>query len=298
MDSIDIISQRIDAEGVINLLPGTDYSQSPDVFQYLQLVGQALKKTGPAIDVAEEGRRYLQECMEQGRGLFVPVQHSRRVTPRRPIRYDQRTALQRPPYTADDWVALLTTHLDAIGDTAKFPWEEVYRDEPSKVTLFRDAQKDSVLRGLGWGLDWGVNMDIFFSEDSRLLLTNIRSPIPQLEEPIPPLHSAEYQRLISSIYHETGHPLTCAFTMPSYGPKAVLSLRNVNLGFLGWPAVSLPRPLSEGPTSHRGRAGMSRRKSVTDEDYESVTSEVDDGMTDEENGGMMSEDDETDEEDE
>ncbi|WVQ80816.1 hypothetical protein IAT38_002923 [Cryptococcus sp. DSM 104549] len=168
------------------------------------------------------------------------------TTPNNPLRYDQHTALQQPPYTSDDWVALLTAHLDVIGDAARFPLEEVYPDEPSKVATFRGMQRDRVLMGLGWGLGWGVNKRAFFSKDCSLLLTNIRSPIPQLKEPIPPLYSAEYQRLISSIYRLYGHPVTCALRVPQYGPKAVLSYRSVHLTTFGWPAVILPQPLSEG----------------------------------------------------
>ncbi|WVQ86284.1 hypothetical protein IAT38_008452 [Cryptococcus sp. DSM 104549] len=168
------------------------------------------------------------------------------TTPNNPLRYDQHTALQQPPYTSDDWVALLKAHLDAIGDAARFPLEEVYFDKPSRVAIARNMQRDRVVKGLGWELRWGVNKRVLLSEDSRLLLTNIRSPIPQLEEPITALHSAEYQRLISSIYSQFGHPVTCALAVPECGLSEVLSYRNNRLASHGWSVTILPQSLDEG----------------------------------------------------
>ncbi|WVQ77965.1 hypothetical protein IAT38_000046 [Cryptococcus sp. DSM 104549] len=228
-------------EGVVDLRPGTDYSRCPDVFEYLQLIGKALDCRGGPFAKAEKGRRFLQKRMAENKGLFVPP--GEYIRSRRPstrdIRYDKAVALQQLPFSnASIWPRLLESHLDAIGSKAR---ERLEDENPDVAALWRLIQHDRVVKGLGWHLD--LTSLNHLTLKGRILLTNIRAPIPPFENGAAPKpHSQDYARLISLLYSPQHHPLGYALQQSEYDGSAIMGLLSSALINRGFQVVEAPYP--------------------------------------------------------
>ncbi|WVQ80208.1 hypothetical protein IAT38_002313 [Cryptococcus sp. DSM 104549] len=210
-------------EGVIDLRPGTDYSRCPDVFQYLQIVGEfSAEEAGEEtpedpMELAETGRRHLEKRMSNGTGIFVPPKNYlshppltrapgrgpryKPSKPAGPIRYDKATATQQPPFRADTWIDLLTAHLKRIGDAARVRLEEDYYKPGISF-----APLDQV------------------SVDEETLITNIRAPIPHFRGDPPSPHTPEYKELIVCLYHTGFNPIGLALKVPGFSPASISTI--------------------------------------------------------------------------
>ncbi|WVQ81974.1 hypothetical protein IAT38_004101 [Cryptococcus sp. DSM 104549] len=221
-------------EGVIDLRAGTDYSKFPDVYEYLQLVARNLGDHGTALELAERGRCHLDQCMAKGEGLFVPPEryiNTPHPTPG-PIRYDEAVALQQPHFTANTWAKLLQAHLDDISELARVRLEEDY---PDLCDFFRQDQCFRIVKGLGWGIV--VTPLNRVSIDCRVLLTNIRAPIPKFQETPPAPHSPEYTELMTELYRNECHPVGRALQEPAYDEAGILAKISCCLAEQGFPVV-------------------------------------------------------------
>ncbi|WVQ82017.1 hypothetical protein IAT38_004145 [Cryptococcus sp. DSM 104549] len=158
--------------------------------------------------------------MAKGEGLFVPPeQYITTPDPAPgPIRYNEAVALEQPPFTANTWAKLLETHLYDIGEVARVRLEDDY---PDLCDWLRRSQCIRVVKGLGWAI--GITPLNRASIDTRVLLTNIRAPIPRFQGDPPVPHSPEYTELLTDLYHTQLHPVGWALQEPAYNQAGILA---------------------------------------------------------------------------
>ncbi|WVQ77972.1 hypothetical protein IAT38_000053 [Cryptococcus sp. DSM 104549] len=90
-----------------------------------------------------------------------------------------------------------------------------------------------------------------FRRQGRILLTNIRAPIPPFvdNDAAPKPHSQDYARLISVLYSPKHHPLGYALQRSQYGEAAIMGLLSSDLIKLGFQVVGAPyhKPCYDAP---------------------------------------------------
>ncbi|OCF42949.1 hypothetical protein I317_03170 [Kwoniella heveanensis CBS 569] len=188
------------SDHIIDLTPGTDYSDKPDVMEYLRSMGQRRGYVGKQwySENVERGRAYLEEEMKQGRGFFV------RQLPEGFFSSPKVTRRRRQA-----WVHL--AQLEEIEDAAL----DKSTENPD---YWLEAQRKYLAAGKGWDYCSGLSQwdsvayddDDLYPARTGLLKTNIRAPIPSDLKHIQPTDD-EYPRLIRELYRWTVHPVSLAY---------------------------------------------------------------------------------------
>ncbi|WVQ83521.1 hypothetical protein IAT38_005662 [Cryptococcus sp. DSM 104549] len=203
-------------------------------------VGIALGVKGH-IEQILAGRRHLQKCMENNQGLFVPDPTTSTSYPSAWTQ-DNNGVEGTPSFYPNAWTRHLSAHWRMFGDAARMPMEEIYGKDSMMVKTTRSQQRDRVVNGEGWSLEWIMNPGISVG-NPPILLTNIRAPMPKLQDgqSLPPVSSPEYIKLVTALYHAKVHPVSAALRLADEDPDNVLVDRNNWLRRMGIPAETLPR---------------------------------------------------------
>ncbi|WVQ83522.1 hypothetical protein IAT38_005663 [Cryptococcus sp. DSM 104549] len=226
---------------VIDLRDGADYSGCGDVIVYVKQVGIALGVKGSDIDLVNAGKEHLQKCMENDQGLFVPQPTT--STPYPPgLTQQDNSGVDTPSFNPLSWTHHLSAHWRMFGDAARMPMEEIYGKDSMMVKTTRSQQKERVVYGEGWSLEYIMNPRIAVG-NPPILLTNIRAPMPTLQDgqSLPPVFSPDYIKLITALYDVNVHPVSAALRLADEHPDNVLVDRNDWLRRMGIPAETLPR---------------------------------------------------------
>ncbi|WWC73355.1 uncharacterized protein I206_107322 [Kwoniella pini CBS 10737] len=179
---------------LIDLRPGTNYNDKPDVKIYLRCLGRAVAPYLRGDDMVEAGRSYLAEEMREQRGVFVQPSD---------LTSTPHNALKNPYYLSDSIPKQTWIELDSRG------WWYFASLTPLMMRARCFMDKQGGRPGEKFVMTRRTNITNFKEKIPGLpfeyIKTNIRAPLLPGVTP-PPSNSERFTLLISQLYRTNIHP--------------------------------------------------------------------------------------------